>query len=326
MPAHTPNAEPQTIVFLDRDTIPSHIQIAKPNFEHQWTEYPTTDISQVVERLADATIAITNKVVLDATILRQLPLLKMVAISATGTNNVDLDYCRQHGIVVSNIQGYAVDSVPEHAIAMMFALRRNLMGYHQDIRNGVWQESGQFCFFTHPIGDIQGATLGIIGSGGLGQAMANLGRALGMSVMFAERKGATAYRDGYHRFEDVLAQADVVSLHCPLSEHTANLIAEPELALMKSSALLINTARGGLVEEQALVDALKAGSIGGAGVDVFTEEPAPAHNPLIANAYLPNLLLTPHVAWGSDSAIQGLADRLIDNINAYAAGTPKNQV
>ncbi|AJR10000.1 D-2-hydroxyacid dehydrogenase [Photobacterium gaetbulicola] len=314
------------IVFLDRDTIPDHIALPSPEFAHQWTQYSSTRPEQVIERLRDATIAITNKVVLDAAILAQLPKLKMIAIAATGTNNVDLAYCRQQGITVSNIRGYAIDSVPEHAVAMMFALRRNLLGYHRDIQQGVWQEKKQFCFFTHPIGDIRGATLGLIGSGGLGQAMAALGRALGMKVIFAERKGAEACREGYLPFHTVLAQADVLSLHCPLTNETRNLIGSGELEQMKDSAILINTGRGGLVDEQALVDALRCGEIAGAGCDVFTEEPADDDNPLIANSDLPNLLLTPHVAWGSDSAIQALANQLVDNLNAFAAGIPQNQV
>lgn len=316
----------EQIVFLDRDTIPGHIRLPEPQFAHQWQAYPATAPEEVLPRLQDATIAITNKVVLDADTLRQLPQLRMIAIAATGTNNVDLDYCRAHGIVVSNIRGYATDSVPEHVIAMMFALRRNLMGYHQDIQRGVWLDKGQFCFFTHPIGDIRGATLGIIGSGSLGQAVANLGRALGMTVLLAERKGRPACRDGYTPFEEVLTRADVLTLHCPLSDETRNLIGPDELAAMKSSAILINTGRGGLVDESALVDALTQGTITGAGVDVFTEEPAPSDNPLLAHSHLPNLLLSPHVAWGSDSAIQTLANQLIDNLNGFVAGQPQNQL
>ncbi|MCQ1059003.1 D-2-hydroxyacid dehydrogenase [Photobacterium sp. ZSDE20] len=316
----------EQIVFLDRDTIPAHISLPSPTFAHRWTQYPATRPEQVIERLADATIAITNKVILDAAILAQLPKLKMIAIAATGINNVDLAYCHEHGITVCNIRGYAVDSVPEHAVAMMFALRRNLLGYHRDIQQGVWQEKNQFCFFTHPIKDIRGATLGLIGSGGLGQAMATLGQALGMKVIFADRKGAQSSREGYQPFNTVLAQADVLSLHCPLNSGTRNLIGRDELKTMKNSAILINIGRGGLVDEQALVDALHAGDIAGAGCDVFTEEPAGNDNPLIANNHLPNLLLTPHVAWGSDSAIQTLANQLIDNLNAFAAGKPQNQV
>ena len=287
-----------------------------------WTGIPSPPISHCPPPL----FAITNKVVLNRDILSQLPQLKMIAIAATGTNNVDLDYCRQQGIIVSNIRDYAGDSVPEHALAMLFALRRNLLGYHRDIQAGVWQDKGQFCFFTHPIGDVRGSTLGIIGSGSLGQAMATLGHAVGMQVIMAERKHATTCREGYTPFNTVLERADAISLHCPLTPETTHLLSHDEFARMKASAIVINTGRGGLVDEQALVDALLAGQIGGAGVDVFTQEPAPNDNPLIAHSHLPNLLLTPHVAWGSDSAIQTLADQLIDNINAFAQGQPQHGV
>jgi glycerate dehydrogenase len=316
----------QKIVFLDRATIPEHIQLPSPNFPHQWQEYATTKPEQVIQRLQHATIAIANKVILDAGVLSQLPHLKMIAISATGTNNVDLAYCHQHSITVANIRGYATNSVPEHVIAMMFVLKRNLMGYHQDIQAGVWQQKKQFCFFTHPISDIAGSTLGIIGNGGLGQAVATLAKALGMKVLYAEHKGKETCRDGYRSFDDVIAHADVITLHCPLSEQTHNLISNNEFNRMKPNSILINAGRGGLVNEQDLVNALKNGVIAGAGVDVFTQEPADMSNPLIANADLPNLILTPHVAWGSDSAIQTLAVQLIDNINAYVAGKPQNLV
>ncbi len=316
----------ENIVFLDRATIPDHIKLAKPDFDCQWQDYSTTDPCQVLERLQDASIAITNKVILDAAILCQLPRLKMIAIAATGTNNVDLDYCHQHNITVANIRGYATSSVPEHVLAMMFALKRNLFGYHQDIQAGVWQQKKQFCFFTHPISDIVGATLGIIGKGGLGNALAIQAKALGMTVLFAEHKGQAHCRTGYSPFEQVLRQADVVSLHCPLNPQTTDLISTDEFKQMKASSILINTGRGGLVDEAALVAALKTGQIAGAGVDVFSQEPADMNNPLIANATLPNLILTPHVAWGSDSAIQALADQLIANLDAFVAGKPKNQL
>lgn len=316
----------ETIVFLDRATIPAHITIPRPEVECQWHEYATTTAQQVIERLQTATIAITNKVILDAQILSQCPKLKMIAVAATGTNNVDLEYCRQHNITVSNIQGYATNSVPEHVLAMMFALKRNLVGYHQDIQAGVWQQQQQFCFFSHPITDIAGSTLGIIGKGSLGNAVATLAKALGMTVLFAERKGANECRAGYSPFEVVLQQADVLTLHCPLTEQSHNIIAREEFKLMKSSSILINAGRGGLVDEHALVEALQTQQIAGAGVDVFTQEPADNSNPLIANAHLPNLILTPHVAWGSDSAIQTLAKQLINNIEQFVAGTPQNQV
>lgn len=315
-----------TVVFLDRATIPRHIHVPALTFSHSWQEFDFTLPEQVVERLQDAEIVITNKVVLTAEMLAQLPKLRLIAVSATGVNNVDIDYCRANHIAVCNIQGYATQSVPEHVVAMMFALRRNLMGYHHDIAAGEWQRNKQFCFFTHPIGDIAGSTLGVVGGGALGQATATLAQALGMTVLFAEHKGAEHCRDGYTRFEQVLQQADVLTLHCPLTEATRNLIAEAEFAQMKPNALLINAGRGGLVDEVALVDALKRRQIVGAGVDVFTQEPADISNPLIANMDLPNLLLTPHVAWGSDSAIQKLANILIDNIQAFVEGRQQNRI
>ncbi len=314
------------IVFVDRSTIPQQIVIPELPLEHQWVEYPLTSADELYERVKDAEVIITNKVVLDAALLSLLPVLKLVAVAATGVNNVDIDYCREHHIAVTNIQGYATQSVPEHVIGMIFALRRNLFGYHQDIAYGEWQRKKQFCFFTHPIGDIAGSTLGIIGSGTLGQATAALARAVGMKVIFAERKGAESCREGYLPFEQVIAESDVVSLHCPLTEDTRNTISATELKQMKSTAILINTGRGGLVNEQALVEALKNGEIAAAGVDVFTQEPADDSNPLIANVDLPNLLLTPHVAWGSDSAIQRLANILIENIKVFFSGREQNRV
>lgn len=316
----------ETIVFLDHGTIPAHISFPHPAFCHQWHQHDTTTPSQVIARLQQATIAITNKVVLDSQVLAQLPQLKFIAIAATGTNNVDLDYCHSHNIKVANIQGYATRSVPEHVIAMIFALKRNLAGYQQDITNGEWQRQQQFCFFTHSITDVAGSTLGIMGNGSLGQAVATVAKALGMNVLFAEHAGATQCRDGYHPFEQVLREADIISLHCPLTATTKNMIAAPQLALMKSSAIIINTSRGGLINEQALVDALLSRQIAGAGIDVFTTEPALPSNPLIAHSQLPNLILTPHVAWGSDSAIQTLVNQLIDNINSFHQGTDKNQL
>lgn len=295
-------------------------------FDHQWIEYDFTAPELVIERAKDAQIVITNKVVLDRDVLAQLPNLKLVAVSATGFNNVDTLCCEERGIAVTNVQGYATQSVPEHVIAMMFALKRNLKGYHNDIAAGEWQRNKQFCFFTHPISDTAGSTMGVIGGGALGQATAALAKALGMHVLFAEHKGAKECREGYLPFEQVLAVSDVLTLHCPLNEQTRHLIGRQELSSMKPSSIVINTGRGGLVDEEALIDALKHGVIRGAGFDVFTDEPADESNSLIANMHLPNLLLTPHVAWGSDSSIQKLADILIDNIVAFTEGREQNRV
>ena len=239
---------------------------------------------------------------------------------------MDLDYCHKHNIQVANIRGYATHSVPEHVLAMIFALKRNIVGYQQDIIAGEWQKQQQFCFFTHPIGDVTGSTIGIIGKGSLGQATAKMATALGMQVLFAEHKYAALCREGYTPFNDVLQQADILSLHCPLTSATENLIAQTELQNMKSNAILINTARGGLVNEQDLMNALLSCEIAGAGCDVFTSEPTDKDNPLLKYAHLPNLLLTPHVAWGADSAIQTLANQLIKNIECFCHGKAQNLV
>lgn len=315
-----------TIVFLDRVTIPSDISIPSVSFEHQWVSYPTTNSNELDQRLEGADIVISNKVMLDADTLVKHPQIKLIAVSATGTNNVDLDYCRKQGIAVTNIQGYATQSVPEHALAMIFSLKRQLRAYQIDIERGKWQESGQFCFFSHPIQDIAGSTIGIIGSGSLGQAMANLAQAVGMRVLLSERKGQAECRDGYTPFDKVIKTADVISLHCPLTEETNNLIGQHELNAMRSNTILINTGRGGLVDENALVEALQQGKIAGAGSDVFTQEPADQSNPLIAHQSLPNLLLTPHIAWGSASSITQLVTILVQNIEAFVRGEHKNRV
>ena len=316
----------ERIVYLERESIIADVR--RPAFAHAWIEHPMSLQAEVEPRLAEATIAIVNKVQIDAGMISRLPQLKMVAVAATGTNNVDLEACRARGIVVSNIRGYAVHTVPEHAIALMLALSRNLIAYRESVQAGRWQQSEQFCFFDHPIRDLHGATLAIIGSGSLGDGVALLAEAFGMTVLKVERKGANACRPGYVPFTEALATADIVSLHCPLTADTQGLIGAAELQAMKRSALLINTSRGGLVDEGALVQALTEGWIAGAGFDVLTKEPPKDGNPLLSPELLalPNFLLTPHVAWASRPAMQALVDQLIDNIEAFARGEPQNRV
>ncbi len=316
----------ERIVYLERESIVADVR--RPDCAHEWIEHAKTPQAEVEARLAGATIAIVNKVQLDAGMISRLPALKMVAVAATGTNNVDLEACRARGIVVSNIRGYAVHTVPEHAIALMLALSRNLVAYRESVQAGRWQKSEQFCFFDHPIRDLNGATLALVGSGTLGDGVAKLAEAFGMTVLRAERKGAVNCRAGYVPFAEALAAADVVSLHCPLTPETQGLIGEAELRAMKPSALLINTARGGLVDEAALAQALREGWIAGAGFDVLSKEPPADGHPLLAPELLalPNFLLTPHVAWASRPAMQALAEQLIDNIEAFVRGEPRNRV
>jgi glycerate dehydrogenase len=309
------------IVFLDRASLQAEVR--RPGFAHAWQEYPASNVSELVEKLRDATIAITNKVPLRAAVLQQLPQLRMIAVAATGYDVIDIDYCKAHGIAVSNIRNYAVHTVPEHAFTLILALRRNLLAYRQDVTNGRWQEVDQFCFFDHPIRDMYGATLGLIGEGALGQATAKIARGFGMKVLFADHAPPKVEGVEFTPFDVVLSTSDVISLHVPLTPETRNMIGMKELRRMKRTAILINTSRGGLVDEQALADALTQGLIGGAGFDVLTKEPPKEGNPLL-DLRLQNFILTPHVAWASDGAMQFLADQLIDNIEAFAAGKPQN--
>lgn len=316
----------QHIVHLEAGSVIADLR--RPDCVHAWVSYDSTLPAQVEERLQGATIAIVNKVPLTGDIIARLPDLKMVAVAATGTNCVSLEACRQRGIVVSNIRGYAQHTVPEHVFSLLLALSRNLVAYRQSVQAGRWQQSTQFCFFDHPIRDLHGATLGVVGSGSLGNGVVRLAEAFGMRVLRAEHKGAVTVRPGYTAFADVLREADAITLHCPLLPETQGLIGEAELRAMKPTALLVNTARGGLVDESALIRALAEGWIGGAGFDVITAEPPPADHPLVAPELLvlPNFLLTPHVAWASRPAMQTLADQLIDNIEAFVAGQPRNRV
>lgn len=314
------------IVFLDRETISPRTHVRRPAFDHEWVEYPRTGPAEAAERLRDADVAIVNKVRLTADVLAQAPRLRLIAVAATGTDNIDLAACQARGIVVSNIRGYATHTVPEHTFALIFALRRSICAYRDAVRAGRWQQADQFCFFDHPIRDLAGSTLGVVGDGALGQSVAAMGRALGMRVLISGHKGRTGQGRLYTPFEQTLQQADVLTLHCPLNEHTRNMIAAPEFAQMERSPLLVNTARGGLVDESAVGPALDAGQISGAAFDVTSVEPPPADHPFMALLDRPNFILTPHVAWASAEAIQALADQLIDNIEAFVASRPTNVV
>jgi glycerate dehydrogenase len=301
------------IVFLDRSTIGPSVRITKPSFAHEWVDYDRTRPDQVVERLTGAAIAVVNKVPMRREAIEKLPDLKMICIPATGYDAFDIDACKERGIVVSNVRGYAVNTVPEHAFALIFALRRGLIGYRQDVINGDWQKAAQFCFFSHPINDLAGSTLGIFGEGALGQGVATIGRALGMRILFAAHKGVSGLGPLYTPFDEVLETADVLTLHCPLMPATRNMIAAPEFAKMKKKPLLINCARGGLVNESDLVDALDNGQVSG-------------DNPLLKVLGRPNVIVTPHVAWASHEAMQTLWDQVISHIENFQAGRPSNRV
>ena len=282
-----------------------------------------TPAEGIVSSLAGATVAITNKVPLRADTLKQLPELRFICVAATGYDCVDLDACRERGIVVSNVPGYSTQSVSEAVIAAIFALRRKVMAYASNTRID-WPQAQHFCLHRQPIADIGGATLGIAGKGDIGLAVGRLAKALGMQVQYAERKGSDRVREGYVSFEQMLATSDIISLHCPLSESTRQMIDRQALEKMKPHALLINTARGGLINEADLADALKQAVIGGAALDVLSSEPPAIDNPLLAD--LPNLLLTPHIAWASRSGVDNLVTGVMANIAAFIQGAPVNVV
>ena len=314
------------VVFLDRDTLSPETRLRAPAFPHRMEVFAKTASVEVAERIRTADIVITNKVPLKREAIAGAQNLRLVAVAATGTDVVDLNACEERGVAVVNIRNYAVNTVPEHTFALIFALRRSIVAYCDAVVRGRWQEAGQFCFFDYPIRDLAGCTLGIIGDGSLGRSVADLGRAFGMRVLFAAYKGSSGMGPLYTPFDEVMQTSDIITLHCPLMPSTQNMISQREFAIMERRPLLINTARGGLVDEEALVVALENGQIGGAGFDVVTEEPPPADHPLMKLAGRPNFILTPHVAWASQEAIQSLADQLIENIEAFWSGDSKNLV
>ncbi|HPG23119.1 MAG TPA: D-2-hydroxyacid dehydrogenase [Amaricoccus sp.] len=312
------------IVFLDRGSIGPSVELSKPGFPHEWVEHDRTHPDQVVERLRGADIAICNKVPIRRAQIEALPDLKMIAIPATGYDAFDIAACRERGIVVSNVRGYATNTVPEHTFALILALRRSIVGYRQAVIDGRWQDSGQFCFFDYPINDLAGSTLGIIGEGVIGQGVARIAQAFGMRTLFAAHKGVAGMGPLYTPFDELLATSDVITLHSPLMPATRNLIAEPEFRAMARRPLLINCSRGGLVHEGDLVRALDAGQIAGFGFDCLTSEPPVPENPLLGVLGRPNVIVTPHVAWASAEAMQTLWDQTISHIDNFHAGRPSN--
>ena len=307
------------IVFLDSTGIPASHRIPSFSFPHQLTEYAHTAAEQVLARAKDADIIITSKVILNHEILSQLPKLKLIAVTATGTNNIDLVAAKVLGITVKNVTGYSSVTVPEHVIGMIYALKHRLIDYHRDqLLTERWATCGQFCYVDYPISDVQGSTLGIIGRGCIGNEVARLAQAVGMRVLFAEHQHATTIREGYTAFDEVLKQADVISLHCPLTPQTEQLINAKTLALMKPNACLINTGRGGLINEADLLQALQSGKLAGAALDVLVKEPPASDDALwLAAKTQPNLLITPHVAWASDSTLTTLVNKVAQNIEEF---------
>lgn len=324
MTMHQP--QPLKIVFLDRGTLGTDVELKSPGFPHELVCHDATPADLAAARAAAADVLVVNKVPITAATLERASHLRFIAVAATGCNNIDLDACRARGIVVSNIRGYARRAVPEHVFAMIFALRRSLVPYRNSVISGRWQECGQFCYFDYPISDLAGSTLGIVGQGELGLEVGRIGEAFGMRVQYAARKGAVTNEAGRVPFAEFLQTSDIITLHCPQTAETRNLLSHAEFGLMRRRPIIINTARGGLIDDEALVEALDRNMVSAVGLDVADTEPPARDHPLMHIASRDNVILTPHVAWASHEAVQALADQLVGNIEAFAQGRPRNIV
>ena len=288
------------------------------------TCYDLTAKEQVVERCQDADIVISNKVVIDQNAMSKLTNLKLICVAATGTNNINLVAAKEHNIAVTNVAGYSTPSVVQHTFTLITNLLGNTHRYINDCQQGLWQQSPMFCRLDYSFNEIAGKTLAIVGYGSLGKAVADVARAFGANVIISERKGQTP-REGRVSFNDALTTADIISVHCPLTDETRNQIAAAELSMMKPSAIIINTARGGIINEADLADALANNVIAGAGVDVLSKEPAEQENPLALYKGA-NLLLTPHIAWASQESIVRLVNEIALNIQAFNLGETRNRL
>ena len=297
-----------------------------------WTHHAATLPAQTAARIADADVVVTNKVVIGAAEMDAAARLRLICIAATGTNNVDLDAARDRGIAVTNVAGYATPSVVQHVLAIMLGWATRLGEQQQAVQAGEWSRSPHFCLlgegFRQPVRELAGRRLGIVGYGELGRGVARAAEVFGMEILLAQRPGGDAVQASESPrlpLRDLLPRVDVLSLHCPLTDATRSLIGADELALLGPDALLINTARGGIVDESALAAALRAGTVGAAAVDTLTIEPPPPDHPLLA-ADIPNLIVTPHAAWAAREARQRLLDEVAANIAAFAAGDQRNRV
>lgn len=310
------------ITFLDQGTFPPSITFTPPSSRHQWQSYTATTPQQTIQHLQDTTIAITNKVVINEAILSQCPTLQYIGVAATGFNIVDIAACKKRNIVVANVTDYATHSAAEHVFMLMLALSKQLKGYSQALAAGQWQQSDQFCFFLDGgIHTLRGKTLGLIGTGAIAMATAALAQAFGMQVIFYSPSGRKAIGDKTCVSLPVLLKhSDVVSVHCPLTSDTEQLINAQTLKLMKPSALLINTARGCVVDEEAVIAALQHNQLAGAGLDVLPHEPPTANSQAMQALQHPGLIITPHVAWASQTAMQALANQLMHKIDDYING------
>lgn len=312
--------------FLDAGSVGNRLDWARLEAAvEDWRWYHTTDPTELHERIADVEVIVTNKVVIDEDAIAAAPDLKLICLTATGTNNIAIEAAAKRGIPVINVTGYATPAVSQHVLALMLAFATRWHAYDAAVGRGEWQSADFFCLLGYPIEELAGATLGLVGYGELGSAVARLGQAFGMRVLIAERPGADHIRDDRAPFEEVLAASDYLSLHCPLTESTRHLIDGAALERMKDTAVLINTARGGVIDSAALITALNNGVIAGAAIDVLDNEPPRDGHPLIEHKPA-NLIITPHTAWASRAARQRSIDSVADHIAAFRAGDDSKRV
>lgn len=313
-------------VFLDYATMGSGLDLEP--LERLFTRFDVhekTMETEVADRIHDADFVFTNKFRMTPEVLRNAGKLRMIGLTATGTDNVNLDEARARGIAVCNIRAYCTGSVVEHVFGVMLMLAHSLGPYADSVRAGAWQRAQDFCMLNHPVAGVSNKTLGIVGYGELGRGVEKVAQAFGMTVLVSGRPGADELPAGRTPFPDVLARSDVLSLHCPLTDETRGLLGASEFAQMKSSALLINTARGGLVDAAALAAALESGQIAGAAIDVLQKEPPVDGDPLL-DYRGQNLIVTPHIAWASDDARQNAIAELAANVEAFLSGKRRNRV
>ena len=287
--------------------------------------YEETSDDEIAERIAGAEIVLGNKVMISETLFPGAPEMRFIGLTATGTDNIDLDAARRHGVAVANIRAYCTGSVAEHVFGCLLNLTHNLHGYDADVRDGAWQEASNFCMLTRPIRELSAMTLGIVGYGELGKGVARIGEAFGMQVIVATRPGSDSVPEGRVAFDELLARADVISLHCPLTDATRGLFGADQFRAMKKTAILVNTARGALVDSRALADALGTGEIAAAAIDVLPNEPPVDGDPLLDYSG-DNLMVTPHIAWGTLEARQAAVNELTANIAAFLEGRERNRV
>ena len=288
--------------------------------------YDNTRADEVPARIDGCEFVYINKVRVTRDIIESAESLRFIGLLATGVDNVDLEAARDRGVAVCNIRAYCTNSVVEHVFGVLLNIAHSIRQFHDSVRRGEWQQGATFCMLDHPIRELAAMTIGIVGHGELGQGVARVADAFGMQVLISKRPGSGGDTPaGRLEFEDVLRQADVISLHCPLTEDTQDLIGAHELVLMKPTAILVNTARGGLVNSRALVDALSNGTISAAAIDVLSVEPPVDGDPLL-DYRGDNLVMTPHVAWATAEARQNAVNELAANVQAFMAGDDRNRV